>query len=97
MKLLRRKYSGKSLIGINNGYQGYYKRGEDKSLTAMRLHGITSRSRELGNIDPKRIIDFSDRDTLCAYTALTGKHETSAKFSKYFLYYCYFTAFPNEI
>ena len=92
MRLYRRKYSDKSLVGMDNGMQGYYDRSEDKGLKAMRVVTITNWARTLG-IDPKRILDLSDRDTMCSFTYAAIKQECGAILQWGFLYNAYKIAF----
>lgn len=92
MRLLRNKYGKKNLPQINNGYQGYYKRNEPDGLSALRLHSVTKKCKQLG-ISPSDRINTDDKWTLCSFVAITAKNETGSTLSRETLDKAYKIAF----
>ena len=76
MRLLRNKYSNKSITEINVWwYQWYFKANEEIWLSALRLKRITSQCKAL-NVGPHVMLDLNDPMTLKAFVAQVAVIET---------------------
>ena len=76
MRLLRNKYSNKSITEINVWwYQWYFKADEEIWLSALRLKRITSQCKAL-NVGPHVMLDLDDPMTLKAFVAQVAVIET---------------------
>lgn len=76
MRLLKRKYGNRSIIGYNDGFQGYYRTTEGKSKSALRVIWITNFSNRT-NIPPEKVMNISDKETmfcLCHAIAIQETH-----------------------
>lgn len=92
MRLYRRKYGKKNVAQMDNGMRRYYNRNEPIGLTALRLHGVTQKCKQLG-ISPADKLNTDDKWTLCSFVALTAKHETGSTLSRETLDKAYKVAF----
>ena len=94
MRLYRRKYGKMNVAQMDNGMRGYYDRNEPLGLTAMRLHGVTKKCKQLG-ISPTDKLNTDDKWTLCSFVALMAKHETGSTLSRKTLDEAYRVAFER--
>ena len=76
MRLLKRKYSNKSITEIDVWwYQWYYKANEEIWLSALRLKWITDQCNALW-VWPHQMLDFNDPTTLKSFVAQVAVLET---------------------
>ena len=92
MRLYRNKYGKRNIPQMNNGMQSYYKRNEPISLSALRLHSVTKKCKQLG-ISPSDRLNTDDKWTLCSFVAFTAKNETGSTLSRELLDRAYKIAF----
>lgn len=96
MRLLRNKYSNKSITEINvSWYQWYFKANEEIWLSALRLRRITSQCNAL-NVWPHEMLDLSDPMTLKAFVAQVAVIETGTHIGEKLLDEAYDKAFPKS-
>ena len=93
MRLLKRKYSNKSITEIDVWwYQWYYKADEEIWLSALRLKWITDQCNAL-NVWPHQMLDFEDPTTLKAFVAQIAVQETGTHIGRELLDQAYNIAF----
>lgn len=93
MRLLKRKYSNKSITEIDVWwYQWYYKANEEIWLSALRLKWITEQCNAL-NVWPHQMLNLDDPTTLKAFVAQVAVQETSTHIWKELLDQAYNIAF----
>lgn len=93
MRLLYIKYHNKSVKGINYDIQGYYKKTENISLSALRIIWITRFCQAI-KIGPHKKLDMNDPVTLMSVTQQIAILETGTKMGKQLLMAAYKIAFP---
>ena len=93
MRLLKNKYSNKSVTEVNVGwYQWVYKSTEDIWLSALRIKWITDQCNALW-IWPHKMLDFNDPMTLKSFVAQIAVLETGTHIGKELLDQAYDKAF----
>ena len=95
MRLLKRKYSNKSITEINVGwYQSYYKPNEEIWLSALRIKWITDQCNALW-VWPHQMLDFNDPTTLKSFVAQVAVLETGTHIGQKLLDEAYNKAFAS--
>lgn len=93
MRLLKRKYSNKSITEIDVWwYQWYYKPNEEIWLSALRIKRITDQCNALW-VWPHQMLDFNDPMTLKSFVAQVAVLETGTHIGKQLLDEAYNKAF----
>lgn len=92
MRLYRRVYGKRNVAQMDDGMRGHYDRNEPLGLTALRIHGVTKKCKQLG-ISPTDKLNTDDKWTLCSFVALMAKHETGSTLSRELLDRVYKIAF----
>ena len=93
MRLLKRKYSNKSITEIDVWwYQWYYKADEEIWLSALRLKRITDQCNALW-VWPHQMLDFNDPTTLKSFVAQVAVIETGTHIGQKLLDEAYNKAF----
>lgn len=93
MRLLKNKYSNKSITEIDVWwYQWYYKPDEDIGLSALRIKWITDQCNALW-VWPHQMLNLDDPTTLKAFVAQIAVQETSTRIGRELLDQAYNIAF----
>ena len=93
MRLLKRKYSNKSITEIDVwGYQWYYKPNEEIWLSALRIKWITDQCNALW-VWPHKMLNFDDPTTLKSFVAQVAVVETGTHIGQQLLDEAYNKAF----